>query len=76
MNYITIINLLVVYAFLTVPTLANTERCYNTNVLSSDTNILSSNLAGQGRLDSPMKAKEESALATSAFFSVFNLMIS
>lgn len=75
-NYITSIILLLVYAFLTVLMRANTERCCNTNVPSSDTNILSSNLAGQGRLESHMKAKEESAPATSAIFSVFNLMIS
>lgn len=76
MNYITSINFLLVYAFLTVPMLANSEECYNTNVPSSDTNILSGNLAGQGRLDGHMKAEEESALATCAIFSVFNLMIS
>lgn len=48
--------------------LANTERCYNIYVLSLDNNILSNNLAGQGRLHSHMKAKEESAPATSAIF--------
>lgn len=68
MNCITSTRLLLLYVFLTVPTLANTKGCYSIYALSSDNNILSNHLAGQGRSNSHMKAKEESAPATSAIF--------
>ncbi|KQK84517.1 hypothetical protein AAES_48964 [Amazona aestiva] len=45
MNCITSTSLLLVYVFLTVPTLANTEGFDSTYALSSDNDILSNNLA-------------------------------